>query len=246
MDHALYIGMSGALQTMRAQEAVANNLANASTTGFRAQFVDSYSKQVMGGGFSTRYNAQSADSGWDDTPGALQHTGRDLDIALRAGSWLAVQTADGGTAYTRAGDLQVDTLGQLRDSSGRAVLGDGGPITVPPYTSIQIAGDGTVSVVPQGSGPNAQTVVGRLQIVEGGQNELQRGVDGLMRPRNGVTLNPAAGTTVSSGVLESSNVNIADAMVNMIQLARQFEMQTKLMKTTEDNASSSSSLVKMS
>lgn len=246
MDRALYVGMSGAMQTMLAQAANNNNLANVSTTGFRAELVDATATPVDGYGFASRINAQALDSGWDSTTGTIQNTGRDLDVALRPGSWLAVQSADGTTGYTRAGDLQVNTLGQLLDGAGRQVLGENGPISMPPYTQLRIGGDGTISVVPQGSAPNAQAVVGRLQVVQADPSQLQRGADGLMRAAPGATLAPASGDAVIPGALESSNVNVADAMVNMIQLARQFELQTKVMKAADDNASQASSLVKMS
>ena len=246
MDRALYVGMSGAMQTLLAQTANSNNLANASTTGFRAQLVDAQSVAVGGVGLPSRVNAQLLDQGWDASPGAVTQTGKDLDISLKDGDWLAVQASDGSEAYTRAGNLSVDAYGQLMTGSGQPVLGDNGPISVPPYSSIKIGADGTISIVPAGQSPNTVATVGRLRVVQAGPTQLGRGEDGLMRAVSGVSLDSASGETVAAGSLEGSNVDLATTMVTMIQLARQFDLQTKLMKTAEDNSSAASSLVRMS
>jgi flagellar basal-body rod protein FlgF len=133
----------------------------------------------------------------------------------------------------------------MRNGAGHLVLGDGGPLSVPQNVQIQIGGDGTVTVVPVGQGPEAPTTIGRLKVVEALPQQLERGADGLMRARPDQTLEPAAGSTVSSGALEGSNVNLAESMVTMIQLARQFEMQVKLMRTAEQNDQASASLLRM-
>lgn len=245
MDRALYVGMTGAMQTLQAQTVNSQNLANASTTGFKAQLLQAQAVAV-GVGLDSRVNVRSAEGGWDATGGTLQQTGRDLDVSLRDGAWLAVQASDGSEAYTRRGDLQIDAYGQLVTGSGQPVLSDGGLMSIPPATSIHVAGDGTVSIVPQGQGPEAQAVIGRLKVVEGSAAQLQRGADGLMRPRPGVALDSAAGNAVLSGTLESSNVNLADTMVNMISLARQFELQTRVMKTTDENAQAAAQVLRMS
>lgn len=245
MDRALYVAMTGAIQTLRAQTANSHNLANASTTGFKAELAANLATAVQGPGLQTRVNAVLNSNGWDARSGALQQTGRDLDLAFRENSWLAVQAPDGSEAYTRAGDLQLDELGQLKTGAGHLVLGDGGPLSVPQSSSITIGADGTITVVPAGQASSAPVQVGRLKVVDAAPQQLQRGGDGLMRPKPGQDLNPAAGNAVISGVLESSNVNLADAMVTMIQLARQFELQTKAMKTVEDNATASATLVRM-
>lgn len=245
MDRALYVAMTGATQTLRAQAVNSHNLANASTVGFKAELASAQSANISGAGLPTRVYALLGGEGWDSRSGALMQTGRDLDIALRDGAWLAVQAPDGSEAYTRAGDLRLDSAGQLRTGAGHAVLGDGGPLALPPSSSISIGGDGTVSVIPAGQGANAPVQIGRLKVVDAEPDQLARGPDGLMRVVSGQDLNPAAGNAVSSGTLESSNVNLADAMVNMIQLARQFELQTRAMKAAEENATASASLVRM-
>lgn len=245
MDRALYVAMTGAIQTLKAQTANSHNLANASTTGFRAELIANMPQAVDGAGLPTRVNALGAGIGWDARSGGIQQTGRDLDIALGEDVWLAVQAPDGTEAYTKAGDLQIDVSGQLRLGAGHAVLGDGGPIAIPPHTQLLIGGDGTVSVVPQGGGAETLVAVGRMRTVEAGPEQLERGADGLMRAKSGAALNPASGNVLISGALESSNVNLPEAMVNMISLARQFELQMKVVRTAEDNAQAATSLVRM-
>ncbi len=245
MDRALYVGMTGAIQTLSAQTANSSNLANASTVGFRAQLVDAESVAVAGQGLPSRVNARLIDQGWDSSLGGIQQTGRDLDVAMRPGTWLAVQAPDGGESYTRAGDLKVDANGQLLTGAGQPVLSDSGPISVPPYSQIHVGDDGTISIVPAGAQPNAQSTIGRLKVVEATPDQLRRDPSGLMRAAPGITLNPAAGKTVSSGALEGSNVNLAGSMVTMIALAREFDLQTKVMHTADQNASAASSLVQM-
>lgn len=246
MDRSLYVAMTGAIQTLRAQAANSHNLANASTAGFRAELAATQAQPVNGPGMpGGRINALLEDTGWDSSMGSVQQTGRELDIALRDNVWLAVQAPDGSESYTRAGDLQLDANGQLRNGAGHAVLGDGGLMAVPPASSISVGADGTVSIVPLGQGANAPAQIGRLKLIEAQPRQLRRGEDGLMRAVNGVSLNPAAGNVLASGALESSNVNLAESMVNMIQLARQFELQTKAMRAAEDNASASATLVRL-
>lgn len=246
MDRALYVGMSGAMQTLLAQSANSNNLANASTTGFRAQLVESQSVPVAGPGLQSRVYSELQQQGWDSSSGSVTQTNRDLDVAMKQDNWLAVQAPDGGEAYTKAGNLTVDAYGQLLTGNGQPVLGDSGPISVPPYSSVKIAPDGTLSIVPAGQNPNTVAAVARLRVVQAQPDQLVRGSDGLMRAADGVTLDPASGETLVSGALEGSNVDLATTMVTMIQLARQFDLQSRVMKTAEDNGNASSTLLQMS
>jgi flagellar basal-body rod protein FlgF len=184
-----------------------------------------------------------ASVGWDDTTGAMTATGQDLDIAVQGSGWFAVQGADGKEAYTRAGDLHVDANGQLLTATGRQVLADGGPISVPPYSAISVGRDGTVSIVPAGQSPSTTAAVGRIKLVNPPAAELQRGDDGLFRSTSGREAASDATVSVTSGVLESSNVNVADAMVKMIELSRRFELQVKAMRTAEDDAAATAKLL---
>jgi flagellar basal-body rod protein FlgF len=244
MDRMLYVSMSGAKETLKAQAANNHNLANASTTGFRADMAAFQARQVVGSGFDSRVYATTSTTGFDSSSGSMQSTGRDLDVAVQGNGYIAVQGRDGREAYTRAGDLRVDPQGQLRTATGLPVMGDGGPISVPPNTSLLIGGDGTLSVVPQGSGPETRAVVGRIKLVDPPEAQVTRGPDGLFHLRNGTDAPSSATVRLTSGVLEGSNVNVADAMVNMIELARRFDLQVKAMRTAEDNGAASAQLLK--
>lgn len=244
MDRFLYISMSGAKETLRAQAVNNHNLANASTTGFRADLSAFQTRAVAGSGHDSRAYATNATTGWNETQGSLTTTGRALDIGVQGQGWIAVMGADGREAYTRAGDLRVDTNGMLTNGVGHPVLGDGGPLTVPPHASVMIGGDGTVSIVPLGQGPETTALVGRIKLVNPPANTLARGEDGLFRSTDGADAPADAGVRVASGVLESSNVNIADAMVNMIQLARHFDLQVKAMRTAEENGEAAAQLLR--
>ncbi|HEV8442190.1 MAG TPA: flagellar basal body rod protein FlgF, partial [Steroidobacteraceae bacterium] len=149
MDRMLYVAMTGAKETLRAQTVNNHNLANVSTTGFRADLAAFQSRAVDGSGYASRVYATNSSIGWDKSVGAMLSTGRDLDVAINGPGWIAVQGPDGKEAYTRAGDLQVDPTGQLTTANGRPVLGDSGPINIPPYTSIFVARDGSISLVAQ-------------------------------------------------------------------------------------------------
>jgi flagellar basal-body rod protein FlgF len=243
MDKMLYVAMSGAKETLRAQAANSHNLANANTTGFRADLSAFQSRAVTGPGYASRVYATNSSTGWDDTTGAQISTGRNLDIAVKGAGFIAVQDRDGNEAYTRAGDLHIDPNGQLLNATGHPVLGDSGAISVPPNQSLSIAPDGTLSIVPLGQTPNTTATVARIKLVNAPSTSLERGADGLFRASDGSSLQSDADVQVTSGSLESSNVNAADAMMNMIELSRRFELQVKAMRTAEDDGASSTKLL---
>ena len=245
MDRMLYVAMTGAQQTLKAQTVNNHNLANVSTTGFRADLAAFRSQAVDGTGYASRVYATNGTIGWDDKSGALLSTGRDLDVAINGPGWIAVQGPDGKAAYTRAGNLQVDANGQLMTATGRPVLGDGGPITIPPYTSIFFARDGSISIVAQGQTPDTTSTVGRIKLVNPANDQVERGDDGLFRMKDGSDAAADAAVKLDAGVLESSNVNTAEAMVNMIELARQFEMQVKAIRAAEENGASAAQLMRI-
>lgn len=245
MDRFLYISMSGAKETLRAQGVNSHNLANASTTGFRADLSAFQSREVAGAGHASRVYATNSTTGWDQTQGALIATGRDLDVGINGPGWIAVQAPDGREAYTRAGDLRIDPNGMLMNGAGHLVMGDAGPLSVPPHSSLLVGTDGTISIVPLGQGPETTALVGRIKLVNPAPESLARGDDGLFRMQDGTDAPPDAAVHLSSGVLETSNVNIADAMVNMIELARQFDLQVKAMRTAEENGQAAAQLLRM-
>jgi flagellar basal-body rod protein FlgF len=242
MDHSLYVAMTGAAQTLRAQEAVSNNLANASTVGFKSELTAFQSLPVLGSGLATRINGVARGQGEDMSQGASVSTGRSLDVAVSGPGWIAVQAPNGGEAYTRAGNLQLTASGQLTDAAGNPVMGASGPISVPDSTQIRIGEDGTISTVPAGSGPNTVTAIGRIKLVNPAA-KLVQGSDGLMHTADGSTAPVDDAVHVTSGTLESSNVNPSGELVRMIALSRQFDMQLKSIKTAETNADSANKLL---
>ncbi len=245
MDKVLYTAMSGAKQTMLAQAANSNNIANVSTPGFRADYAQFRSMPVYGPGYPTRVYAMTERSGSDMTVGSVNATGNTMDIAINGDGWIAVQANDGSEAYTRAGNLRISTDGTLLAGNGNPVLGDGGPIVLPPVNRIEIGTDGTVSVAALGEDGNNLEAVERIKLVNPPADQLRKGTDGLMRLVNGDVAPADANVKVVSGMLESSNVNMAEALVNMIDLARQFEMQVRVMRDAERNADASRELLKM-
>ena len=244
MDKGLYVAMTGAQATLRSQAAVANNLANKDTAGFKSERVSTDTFVIPGAGLPTRVDAVPTAAGIDDSSGPVLVTGNDLDVALRDGVWLAVQARDGQEAYTRGGELRGTPDGVLTTAAGRPVLGDGGPITVPPNEKVTIGGDGTVTVRPLGKGPETMATVGRLRLVQATAHEqLVRGEDGLMRAKT--PPERATGNAVTSGAIEGSNVDTAGSLVQMIELSRQFEMQVKVLRNGEEMARSSASLLRL-
>jgi flagellar basal-body rod protein FlgF len=245
MDRMLYVAMSGAKETLRAQTVNNHNIANASTTGFRADLAAFQSRAVDGSGYASRVYTQASGNGWDHKQGSMLTTGRDLDIAINGPGWIAVQGPDGKEAYTRAGDLQLDATGQLMTGTGHPVLGDGGPVVIPPYSSLFVAGDGSISIVAQGQTSQSASVIGRIKLVNPTNEQIERGDDGLFRMKDGTNAAADATVKVGSGVIESSNVNAAEAMVNMIELARHFEMQVKAIRSAEENAQAATRLMSL-
>jgi flagellar basal-body rod protein FlgF len=246
MDRLLYIGMTGAKSTQLAQTINANNLANVSTAGFRGDFQSILASRVEGPGMETRYNAVLEGQGSDFSVGSILATGRQLDVAIRGDEgWFAVQADDGTEGYSRRGDFHVTSDGMLLNGAGQPVLGDGGPVALPEHSSLMIGQDGTVSVVPLGQGPESIVTVDRIRLVSAKPVDLEKSNDGLMRMRDGSTAETSSSIQVSSGFLESSNVNSVDAMVNMIALARQFEMQVKMMSAADTVSETGSRLLRM-
>ena len=243
MDRLIYTAMTGAKQVLEQQAVTAHNLANANTTGFRAEMNAFRAVPVVGEGMGTRAFVVETTAGADFTPGAIQQTGRSLDVAVQGPGFITVQLPDGTEAYTRNGNLQVSANGQLQTRDGLDVLGDGGPIAIPPETAVTIAPDGTVSTLPTVGVPNAVASLGRIKLVNPDEAALVRGADGLFRLKTGGEAEADATVQLVAGALENSNVNVVQAMVQMIENARQFDMQMKMMQNAENNARQASSLL---
>ncbi len=245
MDKALYIGMSGASQTMRAQTVHAHNLANATTTGFRADLANASAMQLYGDGLPTRVYAMTQGSGSDFSQGPLQQTGNELDVAIKGEGWIAVQAADGSEAYTRAGNLQISPFGELLSGEGLPVLGNNGPVVLPPLEKLEIGSDGTISVRELGQGAEVMAVLDRVKLVNPASQDLGKGADGLFRRNDGAVEIADGNVQVLAGYQEGSNVNIVDAMVGMINLTRNYEMNIKLMQTAQENSEASARLLQI-
>jgi flagellar basal-body rod protein FlgF len=243
MDRLIYTAMTGARHVLDQQATVSNNLANATTNGFRAQIDSFRAVPVVADGLNTRAFVVDSTVGSNFSAGPMQTTGRPLDIAIREQGWFAVQSADGSEAYTRNGSLRVNENGLLQTTSGQNLIGEGGPIAVPPDTNITIASDGTVSTVSTEFQPGPSNVLGRLKLVNPPTAGLLRGDDGLFRQADGTPAQNDPLVRIVDGVLEGSNVNPVDSMVNMISLARQFDMQMSLLKNAENNASKATQIL---
>lgn len=246
MDRMIYTAMTGAKHILDQQATTSHNLANATTTGFRAQIDQFRAVPVQGAALATRAFVVDSTTGSDFRGGAIQHTGRELDVAVQGEGWLAVQAEDGSEAYTRNGSLKINEDGMVQTPNGLNVLGDGGPLSIPPGRNIAVAKDGTVSLVPDGSAATGLTSIGRLKLVNPPVADLVRGDDGLFRLKDGSAASADPKVNVISGSLESSNVNVVDEMVNMISLARQFDMQMKLLQHAESNDGKAAQLLSMS
>jgi flagellar basal-body rod protein FlgF len=243
MDRLIYTAMTGASHVLQQQAAVSENLANTNTPGFRATLNTFRAVPLVGEGLATRTFVVDSTAGSDFTPGAFQSTGRDLDLAINGAGWLAVQGPDGKEAYTRNGSLQISSNGVLQTRNGQNVMGDAGPITIPPSTQITFAKDGTISTIPEGSQASQVVVIGRLKLVNPPVDQLDRGGDGLFRLRDGSVAPVDAKTEVASGNLEGSNVSTVAMLVDMISLARKFDMQMKMLQTADNDAKQASSLM---
>jgi flagellar basal-body rod protein FlgF len=243
MDRGLYVAMTGAKQIMLAQAVNNHNIANVNTVGFRADAVSFVSQPIYGDGYPTRVNAVAGDSGTDFSSGVMQSTGRELDIAVNGSGYIAVRGADGAEAYTRAGDLRVAADGSVTTASGQAVLTETGPLNIPAATQVTIGNDGTVSVVPLGLSPSAITQTDRIKLVNPPEQSLQKGDDGLLRTKDGAKVAADLNVTVTSGELESSNVNAAQSLINMIELQRLYEFQVKSMNAADQNEQSSEQMM---
>lgn len=243
MDRLIYTAGSGAKHILDQQATTTNNLANVTTTGFRAQIDSFRAIPVVSEGLPTRAFVSNATVGSDFGSGPLQMTGRDLDVALRGKGWIAVTTADGSEAYTRHGGLQMNANGLLQTARGDTVQGDGGPITIPPEVTVAIGGDGTVSTIATTTKPGAATILGRLKLVNPPEADLVRGDDGLFRLKDGGAAPVDPLVTVTGGALEGSNVSPIESMVTMIALARSFETQMSLMKNAENNAAKATQIL---
>lgn len=243
MDKALYLAMSGGVQTMNAQTIHANNLANVNTTGFRSDFEQARSMQVYGDYHPSRVYAMTENPATRYTQGDLIQTGRDMDVAVAGEGFITVYDEQGQEAYTRAGDLQINAAGQLVTGRGLPVAGIDGPIFLPPLDSINITSDGSISIVPQGGAGNEVAVLNQIKLVNPDTQNLRKEEDGLIHSRDGQVFEQDLNVKLVSGFIEGSNVNAVEEMTHIMNLSRRFEMNVKMMDTIRENANSSARIL---
>jgi len=246
MDKLLYVAMTGAKSTMMAQAINNNNLANINTTGFRADLASFLSLPIEGAGYRSRVNAVVKGTDVDLAQGPLMNTGRELDVAVQGDGFIAVLGSNGDDAYTRAGDLRINSAGMLVTGAGYSVMGNSGPIAIPPHEKLEIGNDGTISILPIGQAPNTLAVIDRIKLVKAPNEKMIKTDEGLLQPESQIPLTPDSSISLKSGVIEASNVNGIEALANMIELSRHYEAQIKLLKVAEDNDAAGAQLLRLS
>lgn len=245
MDRMLYLAMNAAKQILHAQGLATNNLANANTSGFKADLLAARAMPVFGPGEPTRVYAMTERPGTDLRSGSLTTTGNDLDVAVDGPGWFAVLARDGSEAYTRAGNLHINANGLLETASGEPIVGNGGLITLPQAQTLVIGSDGTISIRPLGQEANTMAQLDRLKLVNPPAEQLVKGDDGLFRLRDGASAPPVAEVRVTQGALETSNVNPITEMINVISLARRYEMVVSAMQTAKENDAASATQLRL-
>ena len=245
MDRLIYTSLSAMRGAMARQQATANNLANAATPGFRAEVAEAQALWLDGPSLQDRAMPSEELVNADMKAGSVTTTGRDLDVALGGDSLLAVQTSDGDEAYTRRGDLQVSSSGLLTTGDGHPVLGQGGPITLPPADKISIGQDGRILVIPVGGDASQPQEIDRLKVASPAGSVIAKGLDGLFRVKGGGSLPPDPDAQVTSGQLEESNVSSTKTLVDMIEASRAWDTQLKLLTSARDLDSSSAELMRL-
>lgn len=245
MDRLIYSSLAAMRGAMSRQATIGNNLANVNTAGFRGEMTHAQAMWLSGKGLDTRATVSGEVSGADMSAGAISSTGRALDVALNGDAMLAVQAADGSETYTRRGDLMTSESGLLTTGDGKPVLGEGGPITLPPYDSLSIGKDGTISIVPTGGTAQDVQVVDRLKLVSPAGSTIAKGLDGLFRQVSGGTLPADPDASLTAGSLEGSNVNASSALIDMIDASRSWETQVKMLTTAQDLDKSAAELMRL-
>jgi flagellar basal-body rod protein FlgF len=245
MDRLLYIAMTGAKEATLHQASASNNLANVNATAFKADLAQARAMPIFGNGHPSRAFVMTEKPGTDWKQGSLIATGNTLDVAIDGKGFLAVQDKNGREAYTRFGELTTNGNNVLQTATGHTVMGNGGPITIPPYDMLLVADDGTISIREVGAPLTAITVVDRLKLVNPPQVDMKKGEDGLFRQNSGAIAAADPLVKVKAGFLESSNVNAVGEMIDIITLARQFEVQVKMMKNAEENDAALERLVQV-
>jgi flagellar basal-body rod protein FlgF len=246
MDRLIYSSLSAMRGAMARQTTTANNLANANTTGFRAEMASTRPLWLRGDGLDTRAPSSEEVTAADMRAGAVVETGRPLDVALGGDAMLAVQAENGDEAYTRRGDLMIAPTGLLTTGAGSPVLGESGPITVPPADEMKVDEQGTIWYRPAGADPiQPMQQLDRLKLVSPTGSKIAKGLDDLFRVIDGGALPSDPDARLTAGSLEGSNVNTTQALVDMIDASRSWEMQVKLVTTARELDAASADLMRL-
>lgn len=247
MDQLIYTSLSAMRALMQKQAITANNLANVNTTGFRGDMTNAQAVYLpSGGGISARAQAADSQDSANMDAGANVATGRDLDIAMNGDAMLAVQATDGTEAYTRRGDLQVAESGLLTTGDGLPVMGDSGPVTLPPADSVRVDNTGAVWIVPRGGDANQPQKMAQLKLVSAKGSKIQKGDDGLFHVANGGALPSDPDARLTSGTLEGSNVSVTKTLTDMIDASRAWETQVKMLAGAKEMDTSTAQLMDIS
>lgn len=245
MDRLVNTSLTAMRAAMARQAAVANNLANANTVGFRAEIANASTVWVEGDTYRTRAQAAEQVLGADMAGGSVVETGNPLDVALDGDALLAVQATDGSEAYTRRGDLKLSDSGLLTTGDGLPVMGEGGPITLPAYDSLSISKDGGIWIVPAGGDAGKPQRIDGLKIVNPTGSQIAKGLDGNFREVNGGVLPVDPMGRVTPGAIEGSNVNATKALVEMIEASRRWDQQLKMIGDARDMDSATANLMQL-
>ena len=245
MDRLIYTSLTAMRGSMSRQTAIANNLANAQTPGFRADIANAQSLWLDGSGLDARAMASEEVLGADMRAGTVTQTGRDLDIAMQGDALLVVQATNGEEAYTRRGDLQISPSGLLTTGDGHPVQGGQGPVTIPPADAISIDQEGRVWVVPQGGDPENPQEVDRLRLATPVGSEIAKGLDGLFRVKGGGILPDDPEARLLTRSIEGSNVTATSALVEMIEASRSWDTQLKMISDVRDMDSATANLMQL-
>jgi flagellar basal-body rod protein FlgF len=245
MDRLIHTSLSALRGAMQRQTTTANNLANANTTGFRREISSARALWIQGQGFDARAQSSQEVLSADMRAGTIIETGRELDVAMQGDALLTVQPRDGGEAYTRRGDLQVSPSGVLTTGDGQIVMGEQGPITMPPADSMRIDQDGSIWIVPTGGDPNVPQQVDRLKLASPTGSQLLKGLDGLFRVPDGGVLPGDPQARVTPRSLEGSNVEVTQGLMDMIEASRAWETQLRLISTAREIDTSAADLMRL-
>jgi len=246
VDKLLYVAMTGASQNALAQKAHANNLANISTNGFQRDLEQARSMPVFGDSFPARAFAMTERPATDFSEGPMSETGRDLDVTVTGKGFIAVQAPDGSEAYVRTGSLNIDALGVLRAGNGMPVIGNGGPIAIPPEQKVEVGEDGTISIRAMGEGPRVMAEVDRIKLVQPDLKNMNKGLDGTIHTKDGQPAQADANVKLTSGFLQASNVNAVEEMTAVLALSKQFELHIKMMNSAKEDDQAMTRVMQMS